>query len=740
MHTQNESLLRKSLKTGANRLLLSVSMIAFASVSGAALAADDEIVVTATKREQSIQDTSIAVTAFNGEQLREFGFSSSIDLAAQTPGLKISPVFGAGNIPNIAIRGVGLNDFRDYHESPSAVYVDEVYKAALGSLDFQLFDVDRAEVLKGPQGTLFGRNATGGLIQYITKKPGKEAEFDLFGSYGTRNELKVEGGATLPLGDIISTRISGIYHKHDGVQRNLNPAGVNANQLDMWGVRGQIAIEPTDAFSVLLTAEAGENQNDGGNPYRYRPSFFGADGLAQTDFANIDAVVGSSDKNDINVSGGLGLNSKSRAYTGRIEWDLGGATLTSISNYQTYEKTQTQDCDSAPVDFCFTRYRADADQFSQEVRLQGTVDRLDWDLGFYYLDYQITGRQGLAGPIADLFFGPAIPPVTTADTLFDTGTKSWAVFGQLSYALSEDLRVTGGLRYTEDNKDISQTFVVIDGNAAAGFVFDQTTIGDLAKQNDDNISFLGKLEWTPSDDLLFYGGVSRAAKSGTFNTGFAPVALSNFTVLPEQLTSYEVGFKSTVGGGTTRVNGAAFYYDYKDHQAFVFQNLTQTLFNADAEVFGVELELNSQPTDELELSLGISLLDTKVKDVQDRSGAIRDRDMVTAPEASVNAMARYTADLGNAGSLSFQVDGNYSSSVFFDNLNSPALREGAYAIGNARIAWRDQNERFEISGWVQNFTDANVRDYAFDLTGDLGYVQDLYHAPRWFGVGVSVNY
>ena len=175
-------------------MLLSASIAA--TIPTAAFAATttqlEEVVVTSQKREQSAQDTPISVTVLSGDAIQYLGIESSNDIADYTPGLKISPVFGVGNIPNISIRGVGLNDFKDYHESPSAVYVDEVYKAALASLDFQLFDVDRVEVLKGPQGTLFGRNATGGLIQYVTKKPSEATEGYLKLGAGSFGDVKVE--------------------------------------------------------------------------------------------------------------------------------------------------------------------------------------------------------------------------------------------------------------------------------------------------------------------------------------------------------------------------------------------------------------------------------------------------------------------------------------------------------------------------------------------------------------------
>lgn len=691
----------------------------------------EEVIVTAQKREQSAQDTPVSVTVLTGDALNKLGVESSNDIADYTPGLRISPVFGAGNIPNIAIRGVGLNDFRDYHESPSAVYVDEVYKAALASLDFQLFDIQRAEVLKGPQGTLFGRNATGGLIQYVTNKPGEELEGYVRLGAGSLGETKAEAAIGGPIAEGVAGRLSAVYHKNDGIHNNVNPAGDDANQTDLMAVRGQLQFDIADSGTVLLSVETASNDNDGGNPYRFAPSLLGADGLAVIDEANRNVVVGTNDRNDINVSSGLALESDYTAGTARLDWSFESFDLVSISNFQDFEKRHTQqDCDSTPDDFCITRFTSDTKQFSQELRLQGDLDTMEWDLGIFYFDLQTEGTQTLAGPIAGIFFGTEF-----GTTQFDTETRSWAVFGQLAYHMTDTLTLTGGLRFTNDEKDMTQAFLI--GVVPGGVVYDSSTVGALATQEEDNVSFLAKLSWDAGENLMVYGGISKAFKSGTFNTGFGPVDPAQYSVEPEELTSFEIGFKSTLGNGRHRLNGAVFHYDYKDHQAFVYRDLNQLLFNADAEVFGAELEWTGLPTDSLELSVGIGYLDTTVKDVQDGSGAIRDREMVIAPELSINALARYTWNLAGGSSVAAQLDGTYSSEVFYDNLNQPALKEDAYTQLNSRVSWTSADGHWEMAVWGKNLADEEFRIYAFDLTADLGYIQEVYHAPRTYGVSVG---
>jgi iron complex outermembrane receptor protein len=701
----------------------------------------DEITVTAQKREQSIQDTPIAVTVLTGETLVKMGVDSANDVAQYTPGLAIAPVQGVGNVPNISIRGVGLNDFRDFNESPSAVYVDEVYKGALAGLDFALYDLDRVEVLKGPQGTLFGRNATGGLVSYLTARPTDTFEGYARLSGGSFGDVKAEFAVSGPLSDAVAGRLSVLYHTNDGVRHNVNPDGKDGDQVDLAAARGQLDFKLSDSGSLLLTAEAGRNDNAGGNPYRYAPALYDNQVPAQPvvpteiDQANRDIVVGTSDLNDINVSAGLKTDTDFKSGTARLTWDFGGVDLVSITNYQDFNKHQIQDCDSAPIDLCFTDYTSKVKQFSQELRLQGEIDKLLWNAGLYYFDLSNKGTQSLFGPVAGLLLAPGTDSTTTT---FDTTTTSMAAFGQLEYRITDDIALIGGLRYSDDQTDMTQVFLLTVPEDALGFT------GGIAypkeTQKKKNTSYTAKITWDVSDATMVYAGIANSFKGGTFNSGFGPVDPSLYSVKPEELTSFEMGFKSESSDRRNRFSGAAFYYDYKDMQAFQFVGLNQLLFNADATVKGAELEWTGLPTDALEISAGVSYLDTNVKDVADSNGLVKDREMVLAPEFSLNAMARYTWGLSSGSALAAQVDGNYNTSVYFDNINAPGTKQGSVALFNARLSWNSPGDRYEVAAYVKNLTDEVPLNYAFDLSGQLGYVQQSYHPPRTFGVSVGMKF
>ena len=693
------------------------------------------ITVTAQRREEPLQATPIAITAFSGDELRSLGLERSTDLAAFTPGLQAAPIAGEGNIPNIAIRGIGLNDFRDYNESPSAVYIDEVYQGALTGLDFQLFDIERVEVLKGPQGTLFGRNATAGLIQYITKTPTDTPEAYVRLSGGSFNDVNIEAAISDSLFDGVKGRLSIVHHQHSGTEQNLNPLGKDGDALDLTAERAQLQFDFTSNSFLRLTIEHGSNDNDGGNPYRFAASFLLPDTLAALEpynsMRNV-AVLGSSGVSSINVSAGPYLNTDSTSATARFEWFEDSVRITSISNYQAFHKRMIGDCDSTPVDYCFAHYASDMRQFSQEFHVQYSLPRVRADAGLFYLGLDTVGSQELLGPIAqDLFGAPS------SYTAFEPNTKSWAGFGQVEYDLRPDFTVTGGLRSTHDRKVMYQSFS--NGVVPGGIVYDPSTIGDNAKLVDTSISFLGNLRWRPSEDLMMYGGVSRAPKSGTFNSGFGPPPTAQYVVQPEQLTNYEMGVKSAWFDHKLFVNGALFHYLDKGYQAFVFQGLNQYLFNVDATATGAELELKAVPAANWDLSFGLAYLDAIAHNVADASGAVRDRAMVLAPRWSMNGVARYWWSAWS-GKMSAQLDASNSSSVYFDNLNSPALREDGHTVAGMRLGWGSADQHWNVAGTIDNLADRRYRIYAFDLTSLLGYVQDVYNKPRTFGLSVLYQY
>jgi iron complex outermembrane receptor protein len=736
---QLRTFFRMSPMKSFNALMLSLGLIALPAAIALGQEGEgllEEITVTAQKRQESVQDLPISVTAFSGDAMKALGFTNSIQLAAQTPGLQTAQIFGEGNIPIVSIRGVGLIDFSEHNESPSAVYVDEFYKANLSGLDFQLFDLERAEVLRGPQGTLFGRNATGGLVHYITAKPSQDADGYADVTVGEYGKLIAEGAIGGGLSDTVAGRLSLIYSKQDGYNENDFPGRKPGNALDMWGVRGQLAFDPNDDLSILASFQAGHNKNDGGSQYHHLATAFDpATGLA---IAQPDPPFVSADKRRTNTDIQPRLETDFLSGLLRVEYALNDdLELVSLTGFESIEKTFNQDVDAAPLEIFATYYEPEGDEFTQELRLAGDYETSRWVAGVYYMDYQNKGRQ-----YADIgpFFTGAPVYLLYQTVNWDMHTKAWALFGQFEYDFTERLTGVIGVRYGSEDKNFEQSIVSGFGDPSTELEFTKANYGDLTNFDKSNTSYNARLNFQVNDDLLTYAGTSRAYKAGTFNMGFFPLAdVNDIPVDQEELTSYEVGFKSEFADGLARLNGAVFYYQYDDYQAFLFDSisLSNFLFNNDATVRGAELELQSSPGN-WDLLLGLSFLDTAVLDVQDPlpGGAIRDRDMVMSPKLSANAMVRYNFD-AFGGTAALQVDGTYNDSQYLETFNSPAFKEGSYVMGNVRASWTSEDGHWTTAVFVENLTDKEYRAYAFDLTGLLGLSQEVWSRPRWAGITVG---
>lgn len=772
-------------------------LIGFASAEAAVL---EEIVVVAQKRDQSLQDVGIAVSAFTGDQIEQLGWTSAEQVTAMSPGVTtIQPNGPSAFFTNI--RGVAQNDFSgDHQESPVAIYLDDVYVSAASGAGFQLFDFERVEVLRGPQGTLFGRNATGGLVHYITRKPSQEADGYIQGTYADYDQMKVEGAIGGGITEILSGRLSFVRNTYDPIFTNR--IGPDLNDGDDWAARGQLLFQFNDQVEWLLSLRAG-NQDVKVAPWshgsaRLNPvtglgeDFDGPDLTAVGDSRN---TVGYQDpdgellKGSINIEGFNKIDTT--GFTSNLSVGIGDTMeLVFITDYSELEKDYIEDSDAGPGDFFSFSLRSDIEQFSQEIRLVGSSERTDWVVGAYFLD--IDGRFMNGGPASNFFaaafpgFGLDDPSLETLGLFnpFDTDTRSYALFGQLEFDLTDKLRATAGLRWTREEKemDFQQFFSLFtstnsfnvdveDGLGLGGaiwtyspdevsnlpggpaFGFDPV-VGDpgSASLEDDLITAKLALEWLASDDLLGYVSYNRGIKAGGYN---APIDATDFYAgarSPEEmrfdeevLNAYEVGFKWTFADGRARLNGAAYYYDYNDYQAFDLDSLTTIVFNTDAETYGMELELQASPTDGLDLLLGASWLDNTVEDAFTRpDGVDIDRTAVLTPEVNLNGMVRYQWS-ALRGIMSVQGDATYMSKHYFQLKNSPVGTEDAYTIVNARVSWASEDGDWLLSVFLDNVFDEDHRLMVFDLAGDpsqggFGMYESYAGQPRWWGASVRYSW
>jgi iron complex outermembrane receptor protein len=471
----------------------------------------EKIVVTAQKRAESIQNVGIAITAFSGDQLEQLGVESSTEIAKFTPGVSLSGSF-AGQQQQFSIRGVTQNDFNDHVESPNAIYIDEGYVAMQQGQIFSTFDLERVEVLKGPQGTLFGRNATGGLVSFITRKPTEYLEGYLDLTVGSYQQQKIEGAISGPISDDISYRISGFSNEHDGYLTNHFPettfvpaefegnlsngpslpdSGKDLGGDDSWAVRTQLLFNIDDASALLMSAFMTRSTQSTG-PYQSSPVIAQVDEQGRTintfrvsadetrefihptnvnfdngfdnDFDGVRPVPGGDfygyidpDGNDFNTSSDFAFDDSNtyETYGTTINYhrDFDDITFTAITDFKHHDKFTALDLEAAPQSQFTWFGQADIDSFTQELRLSGGNDDQNWVTGLYFLDIDalsITGLSALAN-------GTVLPDFGFTDydepRISELGTRSYSVFGQIENKLSENIKLITGLRVTEEEKD-----------------------------------------------------------------------------------------------------------------------------------------------------------------------------------------------------------------------------------------------------------------------------------------------
>ena len=699
----------------------------------------EDIVVTAQKREQSLQDVGIAVTAFGSEELHRLGFTESTDIVEQVPSLQFQ---STTTFATPSLRGVSQTEFTDQHELPVGIVVDGVYLSSPGVVQTQLFDLDRIEVLRGPQGTLFGRNSDGGLIQFITQKP-----TDAFSGYtnlvfGSYNEARVDGAVSGPLVDqTLLGRLSFAADYHDGYLYNrLGPAELAAR---VYSGRGQLLYKPSSDLSVLFKLQTSINDHERNGGYTWDPAAPGPDGLGVHVGPN-DNPWGTCNGCDMLGYRNPDPNPYHQAFdtpgffdrrtyeaSATVNWTLSKATFTSVTDFYSHKKNYNEDTDASPNPLFNYTTAHHLDQFSQEFRLSSRSDQMFWVTGLYFLNINSRFYQSLAfnfGPGVD-FFG--------YDDRTDK-TTSWAAFGQVEIPLSTQWKLVTGLRWTEDTKELDAVTVNPFGDGTL-VTINRSTVGDVAKQTFGNWQGKAQLEWRPQTDVLVYAGVSRGTKAGGFQGNLSQPA-SSLVFAQEELTDYEGGFKLTLADKRVRLNGAVFYYDYKNYQAFEFNQTTliTTIQNTPAKVTGAEFELDARPLPPLELSLGLSLLDATAKGIVLPSGRITDRKLPQAPDSSVNGLARYTIPVGS-GSIALQFDFKYNGSYYFTVNNAPVEKEDPYWLCNAHVDYRSADDRWGLGVFAKNVTNTYYRVYALDVSG-LGFSNDRPAPPRWFGIQASFKF
>lgn len=705
------------------------------TAGGSAQAEDDNgigvILVTAQRREQSAQDVPLSITALGSEQIQETGLGNSLAIGDHVPNLEIKTF---GGVPNIFIRGVGNNDFNSSSVSPISVYRDDVVVASTGSQIFALFDLERIEVLRGPQGTLFGKNTTGGAIQYVSKLPGDYFEGYARAGIGRFDLYETEAAATIPLSDSFSMRVSGLVRRRDGERTNIFN-GDDAIDVDESAARAILRWRPDSGTDVRLSAGMGRDRSDYLEP-KPLGTINGGDIFGYSDPAPNDVGI-------LNFNGDSRNHSDNYWISLNATFDLGGGvTLRSITGFDDTSIDNRVDVDGGPFRIDEIKFLTETEQISQELQLLYEGASINALLGVYYFDEDLDARSE-ADLVGELTFAQGAVPLIT-DSARDN--ESYAIFGQATLDLTDRLSITGGLRYTWDKVNAEHRAYLVpgffDADVPNGAEIDLVPFGEL---NDTFKAWSWRIaaDYEVADDVMLYGTVNRGFKSGTFNIGIITSLAERTQVDPEFLTAYEIGLKSTLFDRRLRANISAFYYDYSDLQVLSVNQQgsgipTLGLDNAaDAEVKGIEAEFLARPGGGLELGLNFGILDAKYKNytsgaIDPVSGLPRDfsgNRMPGAPKFTLSTFAKFDFPVSNALDASFRAEFNHTGKKFYNNAQDDLVSSGeGYGLVNLRASLGSNEGQWELAAWARNVFG---KDYIVDATDlrDFGLIP-LYYGER----------
>lgn len=710
-----------------------------------------EVVVTAQRRSENAQSVGIALAAYSAEDLKSVGVNNLVDLARYTPGLGLSGSF-AGQNTSISIRGVTQQDFNAISEGPNAVYIDEGYVGINNVSAVGLFDLDHVEVLKGPQGTLFGRNATGGVLNILTANP--SATFGGYADYGygSYNSHRLEAAVTGPLGsDSVTGRLAVMYDHNGPWVSNLAPTGGDLGGMTNWGVRGKVDLKMGTGLDVLLTGFL-TRWNGSWGPYfslPYTPVYTGT-GAARREIDSVPSPasllwpVNTSDVNNLRLDAHDAQSHGDFQYmeggNARVTYDVAGWTFSSITDYKRFRAKLLLDDTALPVSFFDTNDNSELQSVSQELRAFRDFHFLRLTSGLYYL-YMHTNMDPGYQIIEPALGGPAY-----FQGVASLNTNAYAAFDQAEWDFMPEWTLIVGLRYTDDKKHFNYVQNVCPSLTLCNTVFYPAQ--DLSR-DDGLVTGKAELEYKPQEGMLLYASYNRGAKSGGFNfplSSTSPAAQppSTLPYKPEHLTTYVAGFKTDWLSHRLQVNGEAFYYDYHDFQSFILlPPLTTFLRNNPAITRGAELSVNAKPVKGLTTSLSVDYVNNQVSQVN--IAALSGAPFYYTKEApftspwQATALARYEWPLFG-GNVAVQGDAKFTDTYFFSLTNYQSTRQPHFTLYDATVSWASQNGHWDVSVMGNNLTDVRYKTVGFDVAALFGEEQVAYGRPRWFGGQVSYRF
>lgn len=729
------------LTIAASAFLSTTSVYAQAPAQGT-LAGVEDIIVTAQKRAENIQDVPATIAAFSQEALQSRQIRGLGDLITRVPSLQVGYTFGSNTL---TLRGISTNLTSGFEDPSVAVHVNGVYQARARSLNLVMMDLERIEVLSGPQGTLYGRNATGGVINYILRGATDKMEAQVTGRVGNYDSYAIQGYISGPISDTVGFRISGMLDNRDkGFVKNLLPGAAKKryNENKFTGIRGVLDFKPSDTVQFSLEGSYG-NTRGSFNPGVLAPSLNpGRQALLGQQTFRPQKVY--SDYPSIN-------NTKEYSATATLTWDVSDdVQFKSISAYKKYDNAMPHDADASGFTAQNVLQYIQSDTYTQEFNLN--VDSFDGRLKSIFGIYYFNDKAASNTTVISALFSPTLTPTNTYFATNKLKAKSVAFFTDQTFSVTDSLRLIGGIRYNIDKKD---TRNFIRGSCPS------TTNPLLDGDTDQKFT-----AWTPkagiqydvTDGVMAYSTYQKGFKAGGVAAGTCGNAYD-----PETIEGVEVGVKTTFADNRVRLNVAGYWYNYGNLQV---QKTLGTVGGfavvnaADSRIKGVEANLDAVVTPQFKIDAAAMVQSAKYKDFincnqtvsltactaadpRPASDPARNQQVAgnwlnRAPPYSFSLGAQYSADLGS-GELTLRGESYWSGKIRFNEFNAPVLNQRPYNIQNAYVTFTPESEAFTLRAFMKNIGNVNYRASAF-YAGLTAQYTVVWNPPRTYGLEASYNF
>ena len=707
----------------------------------------EEVLVTAQKKTESMQDIPVSMTAISENQLEKLKLRSAYEIVASAPNVVFNGTAGQSQLV-LSIRGVSMQDYASNQAGPVAVYVDEVFRGSqLYSQGIQLFDLERVEVLRGPQGTLYGRNSTGGAINFITKRPSFDGSMGYLGAgIGNYGKFETEGAYETELvEDVLAIRGAFTQTKRDGFLKNNTPGVDDLGGLDEWAYRIGVGYRPREDVDVFLSLHKSRTDAPAIATVTEATS---PDGIGFTGYTR-DSL----DFFETSENRGGQVTQDSEGVSLRVDWNFSDSlTLTSITSYDEAESFSTPDDDGSPFNILHDDYYADGHQWTQDLRLESNFDSsFNFIAGAYYADDALNGRTvnrflAQAFGVNNFCLDDPTGLIGCAyENQYKQDRESIAAYVHTTTDLTSQLSLIAGLRYTKDSVGmsdytslLSDVLTGVSNPAFGGVPITVFSLDNPGEEEETNLSGKVGLEYHFGDDTMAYITYSTGYRVGSWN-GLAFFFPEEVTYAdPEELEAWEIGFKSQLLEGRLQINGSVFTYEYTDQQFINFNpnNGAQTIENAPkSSIEGFELEVTHLPLENLQIRSGLGYVDGKYDEFVKSGVDLSGNDLITSPELNFNTSIDYDVDVGNLN-LALHADAVYTADQFYSPENQAAIAQDGYWIVNARAVLEDDEYGLALGLWAKNIGDEEFVVNAFDLSG-FGYNFYQVGEPRTYGVDVT---